>query len=269
MSFKEKERNMLKKRAILVVSFGTSHRETSKKTIEAIEEQISETYPDWQVHRAFTSGMIINKLKKRDGISIDNVPEAMERLAQDGFQEVFVQPTHIINGDEYDKLVAQALSHENQFQKVRIGKPLLSSSEDYEAVCRGIIEVEGQTKEALVLMGHGTGHFADAAYAALDYRFKALGYEHVFVGTVEGYPDLETVKAMVERYKPEKVCLLPLMVVAGDHAVNDMAGEEADSWKSVFEAAGYEVRCILKGLGEFASIRQIYLEHIADGMKDE
>jgi sirohydrochlorin cobaltochelatase len=264
---------MLEKRAILVVSFGTSHQETRRKTIAAIESQIAKTYPEWEIRRAFTSGMIMRKLKERDKLYIDNVAEAMKRLSDDGFTRIFVQPTHIINGDEYDKMVSQVELHRKDFSEVRIGKPLLSSTADYEAVCRGIMkwfpDIAEDKKEALVLMGHGTGHFADAAYAALDYRFKALGYDNVFVGTVEGYPELADVNAMVDRYRPDKVTLLPFMVVAGDHAVNDMAGEEADSWKSVFAAGGYPVDCVLVGLGEMEPIRRIYLEHIADGLADE
>ena len=254
---------MSKKQALLTVSFGTSHRQTREKTIEAIEKQLSENFPDYEVRRAFTSGMIMNVLKKRDNIYIDNVTEAMEKLKEEGFDRVVIQPTHIINGDEYDKLKRQAKAFEADFARISIGAPLLTESSDYEKVCEGIMSqfpeiTEGQ---ALVLMGHGTGHFADAAYAALDYRFKALGYGNVFVGTVEGYPELEDVMSHVKKYAPEKVMLLPLMVVAGDHAVNDMAGDDEGSWKSEFEAEGFAVECILKGLGEFRAIRDIYTEH--------
>lgn len=255
---------MSKKQAILAVSFGTSHKETREKTIEAIEQQIRENFPIYEVRRAFTSGMIMNVLKKRDKIHIDNVDQAMSKLERDGFVNVILQPTHIINGDEYDKMVRQAEAYEGRFANISIGDPLLTESSDYEAVCRGIMKQfpELAADEALVLMGHGTGHFADAAYAAIDYRFKALGYDNVFVGTVEGYPELSDLLPQVKKFGPTKVVLMPFMVVAGDHAQNDMAGDEEDSWKSVFENEGYPVECILKGLGEFEEIRAIYINHI-------
>ncbi|WP_324825565.1 sirohydrochlorin cobaltochelatase [Sinanaerobacter sp. ZZT-01] len=262
---------MNQKKAMLVVSFGTSYEETRNKTIGAIEKEIAESYPDWEIRRAFTSGMILRVLEKRDGLHIDNVTEAMEGLVQDGFRTVLIQPTHIINGDEYDKMVDAVKPYMEQFETIKIGEPLLSSSEDYEEVVKGVMAQlpQLQAEEALVLMGHGTTHHTDAVYAALDYRFKAMGYKNVFVGTVEGYPDFEQVSSMVDTYRPKKVILMPFMVVAGDHAQNDMAGEEEDAWKTLFEESGYEVECILKGLGEFSEIRRLYLKHVADMLTEE
>lgn len=259
-----------RKKAILVVSFGTSHAATREKTIGAIERNIAEAYPEYEVRRAFTSRMILKVLEKRDGIIIDSVVEAMNRLVSDGFREVLVQPTHVIPGDEYGGMMADVKMFAGQFERITIGKPLLYYTDDYGRVIRAIMEQfpELREREALVLMGHGTEHPADTAYAALDYHFKAMGYPNVFLGTVEGYPDIETVFKQVDSFYPDKVVLAPLMVVAGDHAVNDMAGEGEDSWKSLFEKAGYEVDCILKGLGEFQSIRNIYLQHIADIIND-
>lgn len=257
------------KKAMLVVSFGTSHAVTREKTIGAIEQSIASAYPAYEVRRAFTSGMILSVLEKRDGIRIDNVAEAMKRLADDGFREVFVQPTHVIPGEEYDDMVAEALLYEDRFDHLTIGTPLLYDTEDYRKVIRAVMDQfpDLTDRDALVLMGHGTGHPINAAYPALDYQFKDLGYHNVFIGTVEGYPEIDTVLKKVEAYRPEKVILLPLMVVAGDHAVNDMAGEDEDSWKSIFEHAGFRVECMLKGLGEFQAIRDIYLEHIASAKK--
>lgn len=253
------------KKALLVVSFGTSHAETREKTIGAIERNIASAYPEYEIRRAFTSGMILKVLEKRDGIVIDNVAEAMGRLASDGFQEVLVQPTHVIPGDEYDAMVEDVNNYTDRFKKITIGTPLLYHTEDYRKAICAVMEQfpDLAEREALVLMGHGSEHPINAVYAALDYQFKDMGYGNVFVGTVEAYPDIDTVLKKVEAYRPEKVILLPLMVVAGDHAVNDMASDEEDSWKSIFEEAGFEVSCILKGLGEFQSIRDIYLEHIA------
>lgn len=253
------------KKALLVVSFGTSHAETREKTIGAIEKNIAAIYPDYEVRRAFTSGMILKVLEKRDGIVIDNVAEAMSRLVSDGFEEVLVQPTHVIPGDEYDDMVGDVMLFEDRFKKISIGAPLLYSTEDYRKVISAVMEQfpDLGERDALVLMGHGTEHPINAVYAALDYQFKDMGYPNVFVGTVEAYPDVETVLKQVRAFGPERITLLPLMVVAGDHATNDMAGSEEGSWKSIFENAGYQVDCILKGLGEFQPIRDVYLEHIA------
>lgn len=255
------------KKAILVVSFGTSYRETRDKTIGAIEREIAGAWPEYQVRRAFTSGMILRVLKNRDGIHIDNVEEAMERLAADGFTEVAVQPTHVINGDEYEKMWQQLRPYENRFERFTVGKPLLTSSEDYGKVVEAVMgEISLAEDEMLVLMGHGTEHFVDAAYAALDYRFRDMDWDNVTVGTVEGYPAFEQVEKQVKRRGPKGVVLMPFMIVAGDHATNDMAGEEEDSWKSQFMAQGYEVRCILKGLGEMQAIRDIFLEHAREAI---
>lgn len=258
--------NMMKKQAILVVSFGTSYAETRDKTIGAIEKDIAESYPDLKLYRAFTSGMILRVLQKRDGLHIDNVREAMIRLLEDGIDTVFVQPTHIINGDEYEKMLNDIKEFEKDFKRIEIGTPLLTTSEDYEKVVTALMNSIPPLKEdeALVLMGHGTGHHADAVYAALDYRFKALDYKNIFVGTVEGYPTVVEILQQVKEFSPQKVILLPFMVVAGDHAINDMAGDEEDSWKTLFENEGFLVESVLKGLGEFSEIRKIYLDHVED-----
>ena len=260
----------MEKQAILVVSFGTTHQDTRDKTIGAIELALAERYPDRTLRRAFTSGMIMRVLKERDHLIIDNVSEAMEHLIEDGFTDVLIQPTHIINGDEYDKMIAQIEPYKEKLNILHVGAPLLTSSEDYTKTCEAIIKNAPELKESdvLILMGHGTGHFADAAYAALDYRFKALGYTNVFVGTVEGYPSLETVLEQMKPLAPEKVILMPFMIVAGDHAVNDMASDEEDSWRSVCESEGYEVECIVKGIGEFKEIQQIYADHARDCMNE-
>ncbi|MCC2864989.1 MAG: sirohydrochlorin cobaltochelatase [Clostridiales Family XIII bacterium] len=262
---------MTKKEAILAVSFGTSHQETRKKTIEAIEHRFREEFPGHEVRRAFTSGMIMNVLKKRDQIHVDNVSEALERLKKDRFDRVVVQPTHVINGEEYEKMTAQVQPWIDRFASIVVGRPLLTESDDYQAVCSAVLKQFPKLKEeeALVLMGHGTEHSADAAYAAMAYRFRAMGHNNVFVGTVEGYPALENLLPLVKEYGPKKVILLPLMVVAGDHARSDMAGEDEASWKSIFEKEGYEVMCILKGLGEFAEIQDIYVEHARQAMEND
>lgn len=258
------------KKAILVVSFGTSYQETRDKTIGAIEREIAAAWPEWEVRRAFTSGMILRVLQKRDGIHIDNVTEAMERLAADGIRDLVVQPTHVINGEEYEKMVALLAPWSGRFERFLVGRPLLTSSEDYDKVVEAVIrEAELKEGDALVLMGHGTEHHVDAAYAALDYRFKDTGHENVFVGTVEGYPALEQVHKQLKRFGPKRVVLMPFMIVAGDHASNDMAGEDEDSWKNIFESQGYAVKCVMKGLGEIQAVRDIYLEHVRAAMEEQ
>lgn len=261
---------MINKKSILVVSFGTSHADTREKTIGAIEKDIAAAWPDYEVRRAFTGGKILEVLAKRDSILIDNVAEAMERLVSDGFEEIIVQSTHVTAGCEYDEMTAGVMPFRDKFARVKIGAPLLYRTDDYPKTVRGIMKQfpDFGEKEALVLIGHGTEHHINAAYAALDYRFKEMGYPNVFVGTVEAYPGIGEVLRQVGAYRPEKVVLLPLMVAAGAHAAEDMAGGEESSWKSVFEQAGYEVSCILKGLGEFKEIRDIYLKHVADQLKD-
>lgn len=257
------------KKVILVVSFGTSYRETREKTIGAIEHEIAAAWPDWEVRRAFTSSMILRVLRERDGIHIDNVTEAMERLVADGVKTLAVQPTHIINGEEYEKMMCQLSPYAERFETFRVGRPLLTSASDYERVISAVMgETHVGGEDALVLMGHGTEHHVDAAYAALDYRFKDMGHENVFVGTVEGYPSIEQVQKQLSGYPAKRLILMPFMIVAGDHAVNDMAGDEEDSWKNIFASQGYKITCILKGLGEMQAVRDIYLDHVRLALKE-
>ncbi|MCC2254942.1 sirohydrochlorin cobaltochelatase [Ruminococcus sp. CLA-AA-H200] len=250
------------KKGILVVSFGTSHLDTMEKTIAVMEKDIAAKFPECPVYRAFTSRMIIRKLKSVNGIEIDTVEEAMRRMAGDGIEDVIVQPTHIINGIENDRMMADLMENMSLFRRIRVGKPLLSSVDDYKKSIHAVMaETPLADGEMLVLMGHGTDHHANSAYPTLEYTFHALGYSQVLVGTVESFPELRNVMAKLAITGEKKVALMPFMFVAGDHAKNDMAGEE-DSWKSELEEEGYEVRVIMKGLGEFEGIRKILEEHI-------
>ncbi len=254
------------KKGILTVSFGTSVNKTREKTIDAIELYIQKVFPDHILYRAWTSGMIIKKIKKRDGVHIDTVTEAMERMFSDGVARVVVQPTHVINGVENDRMIADALAFKERFHKIAFGTPLLTSDGDFCAVIEAVMAEfkDLRQEEALVFMGHGTAHDANAVYGALDDKFKDMGYKNVFLGTVEAYPSMETLMELVRGYGARRVTLAPFMVVAGDHAVNDMSGRNADSWRSRFEAAGFEVRCVMKGLGEYEGIRKLYAKHIRD-----
>ncbi len=258
------------KKAILVVSFGTSYNESRAATIGAVEAAITDAFTDFEVRRAFTSQTIINKLKSRDNEQIDNVEEAMNRLVADGVKTLVIQPTHVMNGFEYDDMVAEVTPFKDKFDAFSIGAPLLSSDADYAELADIIVEDTAPynvDKTAVVFMGHGTEHAANATYAKLDGIVKAMeGAKNYHIGTVEAEPGLEEVMAEVAKTDATKVVLLPLMIVAGDHANNDMAGDEEDSWKTQFKGEGYEVECVLKGLGEYAGIQKMFVEHTQDAI---
>jgi precorrin-4 C11-methyltransferase len=259
------------KKAILVVSFGTSYHETRKKTIKACENRIKDHFPEYEVKRAFTSGMIIEKLKQRDNIHIDNPKEALKKLYKEGYQEVIVQPLHIINGSEFHDLVRVVKKYENKFRILKYGRALLTKTRDYFKLAETIaaeVKVADPEKEAVVLMGHGSEHAANSVYATFDYVLKDKKMENYYVGTVEGYPELEQVIKHLKNKAYQKVKLAPLMLVAGDHAQNDMAGQEDDSWKRQLEAAGYEVEIQLQGLGEYPGVREAYVEKVSKLIDD-
>lgn len=253
------------KKAILVVSFGTSYHDTREAAIGAVEKRIAEAFPDYEVRRAFTSQMIIDKLAARDNLMIDNVRQAVERLIEDGFGTVVCQPTHVMNGYEYEKMVEMISPYRNRFGRLKLGNPLLTSIEDYEEVIKVLKEELPPLtkKEAAVLVGHGTEHFANAVYCELDYRMKDEGYGNLFVGTVEGYPSVDSVlKRLRENEEIEKVYLVPLMIVAGDHALHDITGNGDDSWEKRLQDEGYEVQGVLKGLGEYRGVRDLFVKHV-------
>ena len=248
------------RKALLVTSFGTSHLDTLEKTIAATEQAIAAALPDYTLHRAFTSTIIMRKLKTRDGMEIEDVPHALERLIREGYTQVVLQPTHILCGEEYDKLCALAAPYADRIP-LSIGQPLLRTTEDYWEVAKCIPDLlpAPAEDEAIVFMGHGSPHFANCSYALLQYLLEDLGARRIYIGTVEGLPTLEQVmKRLKQDPAIRRIRTMPLMVVAGDHAKNDMAGPEEDSWKSQLEQAGYEVICILRGLGEFPAIQQLF-----------
>ena len=255
------------KQAILAVSFGTTYPDTLEKTIAATEAALAEAYPGWPVYRAFTSGMILKKLRQRDGVEIDNVAQAMARLEREGYTQVAVQSTHVMHGEEYEKMLAQ-LEPYKLTMEIAVGAPLLHAQSDYEAVADALLSwlpLPGDG-EALVLMGHGTAHFANSAYAQMEHVLQSR-CPRIYIATVEGYPTLDSVAEQLQR-QPEirRLTLAPFMLVAGDHARNDMAGGE-DSWKETLEAKGYEVTCILKGLGECPDIQKLFVDHCGEAME--
>lgn len=258
------------KPVIMVVSFGTSYPSTRHVTIGAIESAIREKYPDYDVRRAFTAQTIIDILKERDGIVIDSVEEALDKCVNEGVTELIVQPTHLMDGFEYADIADSLEGYRDKIASISLGKPLLETDEDFKAVAEALKDDmarfdDGQT--AMVLMGHGTEADSNADYATMQKMFDDLGYSQFFVGTVEASPTLEDTLAVVREAGFTKAVLRPFMVVAGDHANNDMADEsDPDSWVSQFKAAGFEVACVLEGMGQIAAIDDIYVSHVQDAI---
>ena len=249
---------------LLVVSFGTSYNDSRRLTIGAIEDAVEKAFPDFAVRRGFTSQIIIDHVKSRDNIAIDNVGEALERAEKNGVRNLVIQPTHLMNGLEYTDLVNEAAEYSDAFDKVAIGKPLLTTEDDFRAVMKAVTEVtarydDGET--AICFMGHGTEAESNQVYATMQHMLAESGYKNYYVGTVEAAPGLDDVLAAVKEGSCKKVVLAPLMIVAGDHANNDMAGDEEGSWKTAFEDAGYEVTCLVSGLGQLEAIQQLFVEH--------
>ncbi|MCI8982698.1 MAG: sirohydrochlorin cobaltochelatase [Hungatella sp.] len=256
--------------AILVVSFGTSYNESRKLTIEAVERDVALAFPECQVSRAFTSPTIIKLLRDRDGIVVDNVAQALDRAAAAGIRNLVVQPTHLMDGFEYHGVVRQVEEHRELFDQITVGRPLLSGKEDFTAVARAVIDdtrkySDGQS--AMVFMGHGTEARSNQVYEKLQKTFGEEGSRHCYIGTVEAKPGIEDVAAALKKkgiYR--KVVLSPLMLVAGDHANNDMAGDGKDSWKTVLVREGYETECRIRGLGELKAVRKIYVDHAEEAL---
>jgi sirohydrochlorin cobaltochelatase len=261
------------KQAILLVSFGTSYADTRELTIDALEAKYKEMYPDYEVVEAFTAQIIIDILKERDNIEVYNVEEAFAYLKDNKFSDVVVQPTLVMNGAEYDEMMAVIEAEKENFVELKLGSPLLTHSEDYEIVAEALRdEVEASVTaedEAVVFMGHGTHHFANSTYAAMEYYFHDAGMKNVFMGTVEGYPMIDNVIARLNENGIKKVTLYPFMLVAGDHASNDMAGDEEDAWKTILKKEGFEVETVLRGLGEDEAIQALYLEHTEHALNAE
>ena len=249
---------------LLVVSFGTSFNDNRRLSIGAIEEAMEKAFPDLSVRRAFTRQIIIDHVKSRDGEVIDNVGEALDRAVANGVKTLVVQPTHLMDGLEYNDLVDEIAQYADAFESISIGEPLLTSDEDFQRVAEALVDATASYddgKTAICFMGHGTEAASNAVYARMQQVLADAGCKNYFVGTVEAAPSLEDVLALVQAGDYERVVLEPMMIVAGDHANNDMAGDEEDSWKTVFENAGYEVECVVRGLGEFASIQELLVEH--------
>ena len=277
---------------LLVVSFGTSFNDSRAEDISGIEKALEAAYPDWSVRRAFTAQIIINHVQARDDEKIDNVDQALERAVDNGVKNLVVQPTHLMRGAEYDELVEAVENYKDKFETVKIAEPLLGEvgadadavNSDKETVAKALtaeavkdagydsLDAAKEDGTAFVFMGHGTSHTAKVSYSQMQTQMEDLGYDNVFIGTVEGEPEetsCESVIDAVEKAGYKKVVLRPLMVVAGDHANNDMAGDDDDSWLSMFKASGKfdSVDTQITGLGEIKDIQQIYVDHTAEAMK--
>ena len=271
---------------LLVVSFGTSFNDSRAEDVKGIEDALAEAYPDWSVRRAFTAQIIINHVQARDDEKIDNMDQALERAVDNGVKNLVVQPTHLMHGAEYDELTEAVENYKDKFESVKIAEPLLGEvgadetaiNEDKAAVAEAItaeavktagfdsLDAAKEEGTAFVFMGHGTSHTAKISYSQMQTQMEQLGYENVFIGTVEGEPEDTACEAVIEKLKNagyKKVILRPLMVVAGDHANNDMAGDDDDSWKSQFEASGVfdSIDTQIAGLGEIDAIQQLYVAH--------
>lgn len=278
---------------ILVVSFGTSFNDSRVDDIKGIEDAIQAANPDWSVRRAFTAQIIINHVQARDGEFIDNMDQALERAVANGVKNLVVQPTHLMHGAEYNELMEAVEAYRDQFETVKVAEPLLGEvgadstaiNSDKEAVAKvlteatvkdagyGSLDAAKEDGAAFVFLGHGTSHTAKVSYSQMQSQMGELGYDNVFIGTVEGEPEETSCEAVIDAVTQAgytKVILRPLMVVAGDHANNDMAGEDEDSWLSMFNASGNfeSVNVQIKGLGSIEAVQQLYVEHTADAMKD-
>ena len=269
---------------LLVVSFGTSFNDSRVADIKGIEDALQAAYPDWSVRRAFTAQIIINHIQARDGEKIDNMTQALDRAVANGVKNLVVQPTHLMHGAEYDEMCEAIEAYRDKFESVAIAEPMLGEvgsdatviNTDKEAVAKAItaaavadagfesLDAAKDAGTAFVFMGHGTAHVAKVTYSQMQTQMQNLGYENVFIGTVEGEPEETSAEAVIEAVKAAgytNVVLRPLMVVAGDHANNDMAGSDDDSWKTLFEAAGFTVDCQIHGLGEIADVQALYVAH--------
>lgn len=277
---------------LLVVSFGTSYNDSRVADIKGIEDALQEAYPDWSVRRAFTAQIIINHVQARDGEVIDNMQQALDRAVENGVKNLVVQPTHLMHGAEYDEMMEVLDSYNDKFESISVAEPMLGEvgddasiiNEDKAAVAEAIanaavkdagyetMDAAAEDGTAFVFMGHGTSHTAKVTYSQMQTQMNELGYKNAFIGTVEGEPEETSCDAVIEAVKEagyKKVVLRPLMVVAGDHANNDMAGAEEDSWKSMFEASGAfeKVDTQITGLGSLPEVQQLFVEHTKTAME--
>ncbi|WP_333859344.1 sirohydrochlorin cobaltochelatase [Clostridium sp.] len=264
------------KKAILVISFGTTYENTRRLTIDVIENKIRKEFKDYEIRRAFTAYKIISTLKSRDKIMIDTPEDALEKLKNDGFEQVIVQPLHIIPGGEYDFILRVVERYNRSFKEIKVGRPVLfykgidgEIPDDYDIMAEAIKDIIPKDNLS-ILMGHGSTHWANACYSCFQLVLREKGFNNCFIANVEGYPDFGTIVSNINRSctfsrrERKKIKLIPLMLVAGNHARIDMAGEEEDSWKNILVRQGFDVEAYIHGLGEIGKFQNIYISHIQD-----
>ena len=262
---KENQNKNYDKKAILAVSSGTAYKEAIKLNIEACELEIAGAFPEYDIRRAFTSFPVLKKLKEKDNIHIDNVEEALKRIIGENYSKIIIQPLHVIPGDEFhEKILRNIAKYKEKFDDISSGMPLLFNMDDYLKVIEGIKHQipELKKEEAVLFMGHGTKHPANAAYSCLQMMMEDQGLQ-VYIGTIDHYPDLRDIIRRLKRDSIQKVTLMPFMLTAGGHASDDMAGDGNNSWKSILESEGFLINVYLHGLGENPIIRDIFVEHTA------
>lgn len=257
------------KSVLLVVSTGTKQTESRENAIGAIEQALAAANPEMEVRRAFISELIIAMIEAQDGVKYDNIVTAMRRMIADGVTDVMIQSTFVLDGSYQEEMVEQITPFEGLFDSFKISKPLLSSEDDFLLLSQALVDISApylKDGTAVVWMGHGTEHASNDTYRIIQNSINALSQNRILVGTVEAEPALEDVLAAAKSLNAKKVVLMPLMVTAGTHAYEDMAGDDEDSWKAAFESAGFQVECVLKGLGEYESVRALYVQHAKDAM---
>lgn len=262
----------MKDTAFLVISFGTSYANTFHKTIVGIEDELKRNFPEADFFRAFSSKMIVKKIADRDGIDVDTPARAIERIRDMGYKKVICQTSFIINGYEFELIVRELKPYLGDFESFRLGRPLLTSHQDFLTTVSILNDQipDPSPVDAWIFMGHGSAHHANTAYPAMNYYLEHFGKPGCFIGTVEGFPDIDDIIWKLQRGTYKRVGMSPFMIVCGDHALNDMAGDGPDSWKNKLIAAGYNVNCRLEGLGEVPAIRQMFVDHAkkADELKN-
>ena len=253
------------KKAIIIASFGTSHTETCRRNIEAIEKRASESFTDYKIVRAFTSGMVIRKLEKRDNVKVNNVSEAVRELRDEGIEEIFIQPLHIIPGYEYEKIAMTSLEMSEPCSRINLGHPLLYDESDYDHLVNALLQKlpAPEVNFGVLLVGHGSRHFSNSAYSMLQLKLRDIRND-IHVSNIEGYPGIDLVMDRLKSY--EEILLMPLMMVAGEHAANDIAGTKGDSIASRMEVEGIKVRYMAEGLGENRMVQDIFLKKIEESI---
>lgn len=260
------EKRLVMKNGILVVSFGTTYKEARKLSLEQIENTISSAYRNFSVYKAYTSKIVQKCIHENEGFFVPDVNQALQKISEDGIDNIYIQPTHIIPGEEYNKILDAAGKYKDKFNIIKTAMPLLSSDKDFELTADILNHQYGfdntSSDSAIILMGHGSGHSANKCYSQFQYTLNQKGFSNVFVSTVEGFPDFDSTLNILKEHSYKNITLIPFMVTAGDHAHNDMAGNKENSWKNRLYNLGYNVIVITQGLGGIPEIQSLYLSHL-------